>query len=80
MSLPPVTDRRWRDVIVGNVTYDFDFLALQFFFGRIRMQLARDSSEANIMKYIGELHVLLTKNAHLTNAKRDIAKIFGVSP
>jgi hypothetical protein len=77
MSLPSATDPRWRDVVLGNVTYDFDFLAIQFFLGRIGILLAHDRSERKVAECIDDFRQLLTKNAHLPSAKRDIAKMFG---
>jgi hypothetical protein len=77
MLLPPVSDRRWRDVVTGTVQYDFDFLAIKIFLGRISINLMRDSSEASIAGCVEELRHLLAKNANLPSAQRDIAKIFG---
>ncbi len=77
MTIPPATAQIWKDLLLRNRTFDFDFLALKLLLGKLSMDVEHDPSPANILHCAELLHDLLEKNANLPSAKRDIQKLCG---
>ncbi|MCM2278305.1 MAG: hypothetical protein NDJ89_09540 [Oligoflexia bacterium] len=77
MNLPPATDHKWQDIVTGKAKYQFEFLAAKIFLARVGMDIARDSSPANVQNLSNELRDLFEKNAQLGSVKKDLQKIFG---
>jgi hypothetical protein len=71
------TNKVWKDILLGKVKYDFEFLAVKIMLGRLHLEIERNPSPATIQKCADELHNLFEKNANLPSAKRDIQKILG---
>jgi hypothetical protein len=77
MNVPLGTDRVWKDILQGKVKYEFEFLALKIMLGRLFREIERDPSPVTVQKCADEIYNLLSKNAHLPSAKRDLQKILG---
>jgi hypothetical protein len=75
MNVPLSTDKIWKDILQGRVKFNFEFLALKIMLGRLFREMERDPSPAMLQKCADEIYNLLSKNAQLPTAKRDIQKI-----
>ena len=78
MSVPLSTDKVWKDILLGKVKYDFEFLALKIMLGRLLRKIELDPSPATIQKCAEEMCNLFKVNAHLPTAQRDLQKILGL--
>jgi hypothetical protein len=78
MSVPLSTDKVWKDILLGKVKYDFEFLALKIMLGRLLRKIELDPSPTTIQKCAEEMCNLFMVNAHLPTAKRDLQKILGL--
>jgi len=77
MEIPPLTDKRWKELVVGNINFEFEFLAIKILLFRIRLNLKRDNSTEIINKSIEDLRNLFLKTIKLPIAQQDLKKIFG---
>jgi len=71
--LPAITNPCWRKLATGNANGPWSLLALKILLTRIRTDLGRDASEANIEKCTKEIRGFFEKN--LKVAKADLHKI-----
>lgn len=74
LHLPPKTDRRWRDLVLGVNSTPPKLLALKFMLTRITLAAKKDSSPASVQKGVEELHEFFSKNPRMVGA--DVATLF----
>ena len=77
MEIPPLTDRRWKELVIGEINFEFEFLAIKILLFRIRLNLKKDNSPEKIKKSIEDLRNLFLKTIKLPIAQKDLKKIFG---
>ncbi len=77
MAVPPVTDQIWKDILLGDKKFKFEFLGLKILLGRLMNQIRKNPSQENIDECAAELHNLFAKNTRLPRVKRDLQKILG---
>lgn len=73
LTLPPATDRRWRDLVLGVNTTPPKLLALKFMLTRITLAAKKDPSPASVQAAVHELHDFFQKNPKIVQA--DIAAL-----
>ena len=74
LNLPPKTDRRWRDLVLGVNPVAPKMLALKFLLTRVTLDAKKDPSPACIQKGIEELYTFFQANQRAT--KDDAAVLF----
>lgn len=74
LSVPPTTDRRWRDLVLGVNTTPPKLLALKFMLTRITLAAKKDPTPATIQAGIQELYDFFQKNSKMVQA--DTAALF----
>ncbi|MFX1274566.1 MAG: hypothetical protein ACFFBP_10600 [Promethearchaeota archaeon] len=77
MQIPPLTDKRWKELVVGNIDFEFEFLAIKILMFRIRLNIKKDNSPEIINKSAEEIRNLFLKTIKLPIAQSDLKKIFG---
>ncbi len=77
MEIPPLNDKRWKELVIGNIDFEFEFLAIKILLFRIRLNLKKDNSPEKIKKSIEDLRNLFLKTIKLPIAQNDLKKIFG---
>ncbi len=75
MSVPPITDHRWRDVATGKITRPWKLLAVRIMMSRIVGLTRVDPSPAAVSGVVQEIHSFFVKNAQI--AQDDLTSIFG---
>lgn len=75
MSLPPASHPIWRQIVSGEKSPDFEFLATKIFLGRARLQLARDSSPDTLAVLSDQLRALFEKNSSHPMVLRDAEQL-----
>ena len=61
MEIPPLNDKRWKELVIGNIDFKFEFLAIKILLFRIRLNLKKDNSPEKIKKSIEDLRNLFLK-------------------
>jgi hypothetical protein len=77
MSIPPVNDSRWKEVVTGKREIEVEFFPLKLLLARQNLQLKTSTDPEIIDKCIYELRQLFLKNKNHPIARRDLKKIFG---
>ncbi len=77
MQIPPLTDKRWKELVMGTTNFEFEFLAIKILLFRIRINIKNNNSLEIINKGAEELRNLFLKTIQLPIAQRDLKKIFG---
>jgi len=72
LQLPPKTDRRWRELVLGANATPPKLLALKFMLTRITIAAKKDPS--TLQKGIDELHDFFLKNPRIVAV--DAATLF----
>ena len=62
IELPPITDKRWKDIVLGTDYIQPNLLVLKFMLSRINLRNKMDPSKENIQKSIDEVHNFFLKN------------------
>lgn len=75
MSVPPITDQRWRDVATGKIARPWKLLAVKIMMTRVTGLTRADTSPATLSNCVQEIHSFFTKNFQI--AQEDLASIFG---
>lgn len=75
MTIPPASAQIWKDLLLRNRTFEFNYLALKLLLGKLSMDVEHDPSAENILRCAGQLHDLLARNVNLPSAKSDIQMI-----
>ncbi|HTI01935.1 MAG TPA: hypothetical protein VL752_13395 [Acidisoma sp.] len=75
MSVPPITDQRWRDVATGKIARPWKLLAVKIMMTRILGLTKADPSPTTVNGCVQEIHSFFVKNAQI--AQDDLAAIFG---
>ena len=58
MEIPPLNDKRWKELVIGNIDFKFEFLAIKILLFRIRLNLKKDNSPEKI-NYVNPLYFFL---------------------
>ena len=64
MEIPPLNDKRWKELVIGNIDFKFEFLAIKILLFRIRLNLKKDNSPEKIKKSIEDLRNLFLKTIY----------------
>jgi hypothetical protein len=80
MDIPPVSHPAWKNIVSGEESYQFEFLATNLLLGYLALQVKRNSSLEVVQKCAQELHDIFVRNADLGSVQRDLIKIFGRNP
>jgi len=75
MEIAKVPESVWKDLLIGQNKYEFEFLAFKILLARLRLAVSRDSNPLVMQKSMEELKTLFTKFGHLPAAQKDLAKI-----
>ena len=75
MTVPVPTDPVWRNILLGNVTFTFESLALKILLSRLMLEIKYDDSEEILNKTSTQLHNFFVENVPLESVKRDLAKL-----
>jgi hypothetical protein len=73
MTVPPITDPIWTDIVSGRTRPDFGFLAIRILLGRLQPAAKRELTK--VPQFAHELHALIAANAHLPSVQRDLATL-----
>jgi hypothetical protein len=73
MDISSIPDRVWRDIIMGNVSYNFESLSFRIILSNLKLKLTQNpDKEAD---YLSELKKMVSSQQNLPNLQRDIQKI-----
>ena len=75
MILPPTSDPLWRDLIMGKLSCNFEFMPTKVLLTRIKASVSYD--QTRIQSGIEELRSLFLKNALIPKVQNDLQNIFG---
>jgi len=75
MTVPARTDPVWRNILLGNVSFSFESLALKILLSRLMLEIKYDKSDRILEKTTTQLHNFFMENVPLESVKRDLAKI-----
>ena len=73
--LPPKTDGKWKQLLMGEIDHQFDAVAAGLIISRISRSVKRDSSEENMNSCLDEIFTFFNKYEKVF--KNDIEAIFG---
>ena len=73
--VPDTSNRIWRNLIKGQETINFEFLAANILIRNIQGLFASEPSEENLKMYTQQLRELFVRNSELPSVKKDIDKI-----
>ncbi len=74
-TIPGVRDHIWKEIVTGQKTIGFEFLAANILTRRIRELYISEPSVENLQIYILQLRELFVRNSELASVKKDICKI-----
>jgi hypothetical protein len=74
-TIPSVRDHIWKEIVTGQKTIGFEFLAANILIQRIRELYINEPSDENLQTYILQLRELFVRNSELASVKKDICKI-----
>lgn len=74
ISVPPITNPRWRDVVTGKIARPWKLLAVRIMMTRIAGLTKGDPSSDMVSRCVQDLHSFFEKNARI--AQDDLASIF----
>ena len=77
INLPDINDHVWTDIINGQRTINFDFLAANILTRHMQELYAGDPSQENLKKCTMRLRELFSRNTELLSVQKDIDKIKG---
>ncbi len=75
MKVPDRSDKIWENIIMGKVTIDFEFLAINILLTRMKSAIKLDPSPVMIKNSSNELHDMFEKNVNLPKVQNDLKKI-----
>jgi hypothetical protein len=73
--VPSVIDKKWKELVLGQKSYQFNLLSIKIMMSRILIKIKKDASPANIDSCIKEIHEFFMKNEKI--CQRDLNQIFG---
>jgi len=73
--VPLKTNSKWKELVTGQKTYQFQFLATKILMSRLIMSTKNNSSPENINKCIDDAYNFFVKNEKFT--QNDLNQIFG---
>lgn len=73
--LPPKTDFKWKQLLIGEMNYQFKAVAAGLIVSRLSRSVKQDTSTENINKCIDEVYTFFIKYEKVF--KDDIEAIFG---
>ncbi|HEY5958312.1 MAG TPA: hypothetical protein VIV60_17230 [Polyangiaceae bacterium] len=73
--IPVATDLRWKQLLLGDASYEFKTATAGMLFGRLRRSMIADPSPANYAVCLQQASAFLTKYERLM--QDDIEAIFG---
>jgi len=68
LHLPPKSDPRWHDLVLGRNPNPPKLLALKFLLTRVSLAAKKDSSPTAIQKGVDELYEFFQKNPRIVEA------------
>lgn len=74
-TIPGIRDHIWKEIVTGQKTIGFEFLAANILTQRIRELYINEPSDENLQTYILQLRELFVRNSELASVKKDICKI-----
>jgi hypothetical protein len=74
MVTPSPSDPVWQKLVSGQLTCQFESLAVKVFLGSAKLQASRDASPANARRLASELQGVFTRNESLQSVQNDLAK------
>ena len=74
-TIPGVRDHIWKEIVTGQKTIGFEFLAANILIRRIRELYISEPNDENLQMYILQLRELFVRNSELASVKKDICKI-----
>ncbi len=72
MILPPLHHPVWEELVTGEKTVEFEFLATKIFLGRARMVLFTDKSPESMHSLTRELRGIFEENLTHPAIERDL--------
>ena len=75
MSLPSIEHPVWRQLVTGEKTCEFEFLAIQIFLGRAHMVLSMEDTPENVLSLSRELRGIFEENINHPVIVRDMTKL-----
>lgn len=73
--VPPISDTRWRGVVIGAAMFQPTLLASQILVKRLQMSVTADPSTGNVARASSDLRAFYEKYEKI--AARDLSQIFG---
>jgi hypothetical protein len=73
--LPPVSHAKWKELVTGKKSYQFQSLGIKIMMSRILISTSRDQSPQNVDRCIQEVYNYFTKNEK--GSQKDLEQIFG---
>lgn len=77
LHIPQLTNKKWRDLVTGEIDCNFEFLAVKLLLFRLRLNVKNNPNEDVIKKSTEELHNFFVKKQRIPLTQRDLKKIFG---
>lgn len=77
MLLPSERNPVWKELILNENKYQFEFLATKIILGRLSLKCRINNSPEELYKCVHELHVFFVKNQHQPKVQNDLKMVFG---
>lgn len=75
MDVTRITDEVCKDIILGRINQEFEFLALKILLSRLRLKSQQDPSPSALQQSVAELKGLFVKFGNMPSMQRDFEKI-----
>lgn len=72
--IPPVSDSKWIDLVLGKDEYHFYLLGLKILMSRVLKSTTNDATTANVNRCVNEVYEFFTKNEKIV--QKDLQQIF----
>jgi hypothetical protein len=77
MNVPSAKHPRWFQIVTGEASQQFDFLAANILLGRVQMLTDEQKTRAKYLEIAVQLRELMESFKHLPSARRDLVRLFG---
>lgn len=76
MEIPSANDPKWKKIILGELNYEFEYLAVKIILGRLHNKYQIQQTDEVMRQSIDELRVFFEKNKSIPKVHNDLLKIF----
>ncbi|NLM37358.1 MAG: hypothetical protein GX202_04450 [Firmicutes bacterium] len=76
MEVEKISKQGWENLLLKDVDYGFNFLALKILLSRLRLKVAMDPSPVSIQKSVEEIKNLFIRFGNLPSVQKDFQKVY----